>query len=190
MLDKYTCLQKLAALRNEEVVISTMSTVMPWAALSDGPLDYASVNSAMGHAADFAYGIALAQPSRRVIMLNGDGSMLMSLGTLVMIAQRPASNFSLVILQNGTYEVTGNQPIPGAGCMDLETIVRGAGIESVHTIATEADFDAKLPVHLHGPGQQVFIWLVERAEEPIPQPKLPIRERTHRLREALLGGQQ
>lgn len=162
---------------------------MPWAALSDGPLDYASVHSAMGHAADFAYGIALAQPSRRVIMLNGDGSMLMSLGTLVMMAQRPASNFSLVVLQNGTYEVTGNQPVPGAGCIDIELMARGAGVENVHTITTETDFDAKLPAHLHGPGQQVFIWLVERASEPVPQPKRPIGERTRRLREALMEGQ-
>ena len=52
MLDKYTCLEKLAARRNEEVVISSMSVAMPWESLSDGPFDLAHVDTAMGHVAD------------------------------------------------------------------------------------------------------------------------------------------
>ena len=90
MLDKYSCMQKLAAARTDEVVVTTMSVAMPWAAHSDGPLDFAHVESAMGHAADFALGLALAQPERRVLCINGDGSTLMSLGVLVSLAQHPA----------------------------------------------------------------------------------------------------
>ena len=71
MLDKYTCLKKMAARRTDEVIVSTMSVAMPWAELSDGPLDFASVESGMGHAADFAYGLAMARPERRVIILMG-----------------------------------------------------------------------------------------------------------------------
>ncbi len=55
MLDKYTCLEKLANQRSDEVVVTTMSVAMPWATHSDGPLDFAHVESAMGHAADFAH---------------------------------------------------------------------------------------------------------------------------------------
>ena len=125
MLDKYACLAKLAARRQNELVVSTMSVAMPWAQHSDGPLDFASVDSAMGHAADFAYGLAMAQPQRRVIVLNGDGSTLMCLGTFVTIAQHPLDNFTMVITENGTYEVTGNQPVPGAGRIDYAAIARG-----------------------------------------------------------------
>jgi sulfopyruvate decarboxylase subunit beta len=188
MLDKYTCLKKLAAKRTDEVFVTTMSVAMPWAELSDSPLDFAHVESAMGHAADFALGLAIAQPKRRVFVINGDGSTLMCLGTLVTLAQRPAANLTMVITENGTYEVTGNQPVPGADRIDYEQICRGAGIKNVYTITDEAEFDAQLERHFTGEGPQVFIWKIEKASEPVPKPKLPIRERAHRLREALTSG--
>ncbi|HCK60195.1 MAG TPA: thiamine pyrophosphate-binding protein, partial [Gemmatimonadetes bacterium] len=62
-----------------------MSVVRPWGILSDSDLDFASADSAMGHAADLALGLALAQPARKVVCVNGDGSMLMSLGTLATV---------------------------------------------------------------------------------------------------------
>ncbi len=103
MLDKYACLKKLAARRGtRDAVVTTMSVSMPWAEITDTPLDFASVDSAMGHGADFTYGIALAQPERRVLCLNGDGSTRMCLGTLVTITGRPAPNFTLIITENGT----------------------------------------------------------------------------------------
>ena len=86
MLNKYTCLEKLAARRKDEIIITNMGIAKPWENLSDGPFDFASVDSGMGHAADLAHGLAIAQPERRVITLNGDGSMLMCLGTLVTVA--------------------------------------------------------------------------------------------------------
>ena len=185
MLDKYQCITKLAAVRTNQVVVTMMSLADPWAELSDGPLDYASVDSAMGHGADFAYGIAKAQPQRRIIALNGDGSMLMCLGTLVTLAQYPINNFTLVIVENGTYEVTGNQPVPGHGLMSFEMIARGAGLTNVHTLSDTDTFERSLSAHLNGPGLQVFIWKVARTEQPIPKPSLPIKQRTHRLRKAL-----
>ncbi|MFH1568738.1 MAG: thiamine pyrophosphate-dependent enzyme [Gemmatimonadota bacterium] len=188
MLDRYECLRKLAARRGErDVVITTMSVAMPLAALSDGPLDFAHVDSAMGHAADFAYGLALAQPERRVIVLNGDGSTLMSLGTLVTIAQRPAPNYTLVIVENGTYEVTGNQPVPGAGRVDFETIARGAGVQRAYTLRDVAEFDARLEQHFTEEGPVVFVWKIGPGGEAVPRPALAIRERARRLRRALVG---
>ena len=96
MLTKQQLLAPLAALRNDAVVVTTMGTVRPWGRYSSSDLDFASADSAMGHAADLALGIALAQPHRKVICLNGDGSMLMTLGTLVTAAQSGATNFSPV----------------------------------------------------------------------------------------------
>ena len=185
MLDKYECLKKLSEKRTDQIVVTTMSVAMPWADLSDGPLDFAHVESAMGHAADFALGLAIAQPNRRVIVINGDGSTLMSLGTLVTIAQRPAPNLSMIITENGTYEVTGNQPVPGAGLIDYEQICRGAGIRQVCTIENQSDFDSQLENHFDGLGPKIFIWKIEQSSEPVPKPSLPIRDRAHRLRSAL-----
>ena len=186
MLNKYTCLEKLAALRKEEVVITCMGAAKPWEKLSDTDLDFASVDSAMSHAADFALGIAIARPDRRVITLNGDGSMLMCLGTLITIAQRPCENYALIIIENGNYEVTGNQTIPGAGIIDFETIVRGSGIDKVYTIETEEAFDACLPRVFEEPGPVVYIWKVEPGDEGVPKFEKSIAERAERLKKALV----
>ena len=187
MLDKYRCLEKLAARRSDEVVVSTMSVATPWARLSDGPLDFASVESAMGHAADFACGLAMAQPNRRIIVLNGDGSTLMCLGTLVTIAQLAPSNLTVVITENGTYEVTGSQQVPGADQVDYELLCRGAGLDRVQTLTEEPSFDAALEDHFVGPGPRVFVWQIAPSDEPVPMPSLPIVQRAQRLRRALLG---
>ena len=101
-----------------------MPVVRPWGRLSDSDLDFASADSAMGHTADLALGVALAQPSRRVLCLNGDGSMLMSLGTLATIVETGAANLILFVIVNGTYEITGNQPVPGAKALDFAAIAR------------------------------------------------------------------
>ena len=71
----------------------------------------------------------------------------------------------------------------------LETVfgVRGAGLQRVYTIDNDADFDAKLDQHFSEEGPVVFIWKIDKAEEPVPKPSKPIRERAHRLREALTG---
>ena len=122
--------------------------------MSDHPLDYASVGSAMGHTADFALGIALARPDRKVLALNGDGSMLMCLGTLATIAglEKPARNFYLFVCHNGTYEVTGNQHIPGRSGFSFSTIARGVGLEKVYDFNTAESLDASLPDILNEDG--------------------------------------
>jgi thiamine pyrophosphate-dependent acetolactate synthase large subunit-like protein len=187
MLDKYVCLEKLAARRRNEIVVTTMGVAAPWARLSDGPLDFALVESAMGQGPPFALGLALAQPGRRVILLNGDGSTLMCLGALITIAQNPPDNLTIVITENGTYEVIGNCPIPGAECVNFETLARGAGFSQVYTIESDDDFDTLLPLHFEGEGTRIFIWKILRAGEPVPKPQPYIRERAWRLCRALVG---
>ena len=151
-MTKDDVLRPLAGRRGQAVVVTTMGTVRPWARLSDHPLDFASAYSAMGHAADFALGVALAQPQRKVVCLNGDGSMLMSLGTLVTIVASGATNLVLFVLQNDTYEVTGNQAIPGAGRVDFAAMARAAGFSRVHAFEDTGAYEAALPSFLEGAG--------------------------------------
>ena len=119
MLTSAQLLEPLARHRTDEIVVTTMSVTRPWGRLSDSPLDFASADAAMGHTADLALGIALARPDRKVVCLNGDGSMLMTLGTLVTIIGSGATNMLLVVVENGSYEITGHQPVPGAGKVDF-----------------------------------------------------------------------
>lgn len=131
MLTTAQLLQPLAERRTSQIVVTTMSLVRPWGLLSDHPLDFASADSAMGHAADLALGLALARPERKVICLNGDGSMLMSLGTLATVVGAAPPNFILFVADNGEFEITGHQPVAGAGRIDFAGLAEAAGFRNV-----------------------------------------------------------
>src|SRR5687767_1695124 len=97
-------LEVLAAHRGERVVITTMTAIAVWPGLSESPLDFAYIPSSMGQGPALGLGLALAQPQRGVIVVNGDGCTLMNLGCLVTLASHPADVF-LLIMDNGIYEV-------------------------------------------------------------------------------------
>lgn len=128
--------------RAEDIVITTMGTAREWMAMGTEPLDFVFVPSSMGQATSLGLGLALAQPHRRVFVCNGDGSMLMNLGSLVTIAAARASNLSVIVFDNGVYEVTGAQPTPSSGAaVDFAAIARGCGITSVNRFGTNAEWD-------------------------------------------------
>lgn len=165
MMTKDELLAPLARHRGDHIVVTTMGMVRPWARHSGDSLDFASADSAMGHAADFALGVALARPERRVICLNGDGSMLMSLGTLVTIADSGARNLVLFVVENGTYEVTGNQRIPGAGHADFAALARAAGFPRAVRFEDAAAYASALPDLLGAPGPLCVVAVVEPGHE-------------------------
>lgn len=196
MLIKEKCLKLIASQRTDEIVITTMGMSVPWAKISTHPLDYASVGSAMGHAADFALGIALAKPEKKVVVLNGDGSMLMCLGTLTTITglPKPPANYLLFVCDNGTYEVTGNQPVPRNADFSWTTIAKGTGFEQVYEFDDIETLETALPKIWNQEGP-IFVSLkIAKAHEPppdrwggFPYPYLQesLATSTHKLRKTL-----
>jgi thiamine pyrophosphate-dependent acetolactate synthase large subunit-like protein len=178
-------LEVLARHRGNRIVLTTMTAVGLWPQFSDTGLDVAYMPSAMGHGPGLALGLALAHPERGVIVLNGDGSMLMNLGSLVTLANQPA-NVYLLIFDNEIYEVTGGQPTAGAGHTDFAALARGAGIRRVYDFATRQAWEAGAAEALAGPGP-VVVWLhVEgRLGQSTPKPPRPMGDQIARLREAL-----
>jgi thiamine pyrophosphate-dependent acetolactate synthase large subunit-like protein len=178
-------LEVVAAHRGDRIVITTMGSVAIWPELSDTSLDFAYIPSAMGEAPALGLGLALAQPRRGVIVLNGDGCMLMNLGSLVTLANNPADVY-LIIIDNGLYEVTGGQPHAGTGHTDFALLARGAGIRRVYSFETLEAWRAGAAAALSGPGP-VVIWLkVEgRLGQKTPQPPRSMDEQIRRLREVL-----
>jgi thiamine pyrophosphate-dependent acetolactate synthase large subunit-like protein len=162
-----------------------MGSISVWPGLSDSPLDFAYIPSAMGEAPALGLGLALAQPGRGVIVVNGDGCTLMNLGCLVTLANHPADVY-LLIIDNGLYEVTGGQPHAGTGHTDFAALARGAGIGRVYSFETLEAWRAGAPEALSGPGP-VVVWLkVEgRLGQKTPKPPRPMAEQIRRLREAL-----
>jgi thiamine pyrophosphate-dependent acetolactate synthase large subunit-like protein len=165
VLTKDELLLPLADARTHEVVVTCMGVTRPWGRISRHDLDFASADSAMGHTADLALGIALAQPEKRVLCLNGDGSMLMTLGSLVTIAAAGAKNLVLFVLENGRYEITGNQAIPGRGKVDFSGLARAAGFPRVYDLNTAADFESVLPALLSKEGPIFVCVQMERGSE-------------------------
>jgi len=185
MMTQQQALEVLASHRGERVVITTMGPIGAWPALSDSPLDFAYIPSAMGHAPGLGLGLALAHPTRGVIVVNGDGSMLMNLGALVTLASHPA-NVYLIVMDNQMYEVTGGQLTAGAGRIDFTGLAKSAGFQRVYHFEIAEDWRAGAKEALSGSGP-VFIWLrVEgRKGQQTPKPPRPMGEQLKRLREAL-----
>src|SRR5262245_12823269 len=178
-------LEVLAKHRGQNVVVTTMTAVGIWPELSNTPLDFAYMPSAMGHGPGLALGLALAQKRHGVIVVNGDGSMLMNLGSLVTLADHPA-NVYVVIMDNQMYEVTGGQPTAGAGRVDFAGLARSAGIQRVYHFDILGQWQAGAAEALSGPGP-VMIWLgiTGRLGQRTPQPPRPMAEQLLRLWEAL-----
>lgn len=159
-------LRVVAEGRTDQIVVTTMGSAREWPKLSRHPLDLAYLPSAMGHAPMLALGIALAQPAREVIVFNGDGCMLMSLGCLVTIVASGARNLSLVVLDNGVYEVTGGQRTAAAGTgADFAALARAAGFPSVAAFDDLAEWQRRALETLALPGPR-FISL---GVEPVGQ---------------------
>lgn len=177
------------ARRDDDIVITTMSPARDWMTLPQHARDLVLVPSAMSHAASIGLGLALSQPQRRVIICNGDGSMLMNLGSLVSIAAAGATNVVVLVFENGTYEVTGSQLVPGAGIVDFAAIARGAGFESVFEYSDLAAWREDVGRVLEAAGPTFAVLHVEPVYG-IPGPKSPgpAGERARRFMEAVSIG--
>jgi thiamine pyrophosphate-dependent acetolactate synthase large subunit-like protein len=179
-------LEVLHALRQNEIVVTTMGSAREWPRLSQHPLDFHYIPSAMGHAPMLALGVALAQPNRDVIAFNGDGCMLMSLGCLVTIVASGAKNLTLIVLENGMYEVTGGQTTAGAAvAVDFAAAARAAGFASVSRFEHLADWQAAAAGALHEPGPRFIVLEVARVADYELSSPGPMAERIAGFRAAL-----
>jgi thiamine pyrophosphate-dependent acetolactate synthase large subunit-like protein len=131
----------VAKLRHEEAVIGGIGNTNfdLWAAGHRSQNFY--MLGSMGLAFPIALGVALAQPDRRVFALEGDGSLLMQLGALSTIATLAPRNLTMVVMDNGIYQITGAQPTPGAAVADIVAIAVASGLVHSSWAADEDDFE-------------------------------------------------
>jgi thiamine pyrophosphate-dependent acetolactate synthase large subunit-like protein len=184
----HDALSVLVQHRGGRIIVTTMTSVGLWPSFSDTALDFAYIPSAMGHGPALGLGLALAQPQRGVIVLNGDGCTLMNLGCLVTLAHHRANVF-LLVMDNALYEVTGGQPVAGAGRTDFAGLARAAGIERVETFETREAWQAGAAEALGGVGPAV-VWLKleGRLGQKTPKAPRPMTEQISRLKQALSLG--
>src|ERR1700761_2727373 len=142
----------VAKLKDEEAVVGGIGNTNfdLWAA-GHRPQNFYMLGS-MGLALPIALGVALAQPARRIFALEGDGSLLMQLGSLSTIATLKPKNLTMVVMDNGVYQITGAQPTPAAATTDLVAVAAGCGLTHSSWAADEDDFERLIDQSLTASG--------------------------------------
>ena len=139
MIPLIDALEVIHQYRQDAVVITTMGAAREWQKLEPHPKDLVYMPSSMGQGPPLGLGIALAKPNQRVIVVNGDGCLLMNLGCLVTITAQAPKNFTLIVVDNGVYEVTGGQATVGdkskrvgSDPVNFADLARAAGFTEVY----------------------------------------------------------
>ena len=142
MMKRDACFRALARQITDEVVIATYSSAVDWNDLNPRALNYFSMG-AMGLASSHGLGLALANPKRRIVVLDGDGSLLMNLGSLVTIAAAAPKNLFHFVCNNGCYEANGGHPIPNPQ-VDFSGLARSAGYRQAYDFSELASFEQQV----------------------------------------------
>jgi phosphonopyruvate decarboxylase len=137
----------------------------------------------MGCASSVALGLAIARPELRIVVLDGDGALLMRMGALATIGFVAPSNLVHVLLDNGLHESTGGQ-LTVSESVDIEQVAAACGYASVHTIFTAEDLLSALQTQNHGPFF-ARVRILPGVAADLPRPDIGPVEVTQRLRDYL-----
>jgi thiamine pyrophosphate-dependent acetolactate synthase large subunit-like protein len=180
---------KLVADRGDLLVVTGLgSTTYDCGAAGDHPLNF-YLWGAMGSAVTVGLGLALAQPQRRVLVITGDGEMLMGLGALATVAVKRPANLAVAVIDNEQYGETGMQQTHTASGVDLAGIAAKAGFPVTATVATEQQVPDAIAALRSAAGPVFVAFKVSADRDPLVLPPRDGALLKHRFREALLGPQ-
>jgi len=149
--------------------------------------NYYTMAGAMGGAVPMGLGLALAQPDKRVLVVTGDGELLMNIGALACVAVMNPSNFGIICVDNGHYGETGNQVSHTGHVTDLAVMASGAGIKQVRTVSSE-DQIADAAAMVKGGNATFFVHLkVNDGPPAVVKRSLDANYTKVAFRKALLG---
>ena len=186
-LDRREVVARLLADRRDLLVVAGLGApAWDCTAAGDHPLTF-PLWGGMGAAAMIGLGLAAAQPTRRVLVITGDGEMLMGLGSLATIGVQAPGNLALVVLDNERYGETGMQATATAYGVDLAAIAIACRFQRAAVVRTDAELQSALGPIRSEPGPVLYQLKVRADRLPLA---LPPREGAHlknRFREVLLG---
>jgi len=165
-LDRRDVVRHLLKGRQDTVVVSGLgASTYDVAAAGDHARNF-YLWGAMGGAALIGLGVALAQPTVPVVVITGDGEMLMGLGGLATVGLQQPANLTIVVLDNGCYGETGGQPSHTAATADLAAVARGCGIADAREILTVSELAAFAPsLHAVSQGPRLAVVKIDSAEQ-------------------------
>jgi thiamine pyrophosphate-dependent acetolactate synthase large subunit-like protein len=177
----------LLANRDDLLLVTGLgSPTYDCAAAGDHPLNF-YLWGAMGSAVTVGLGLALAQPRRRVMVVTGDGEMLMGLGALATIAAKKPANLAVAVIDNERYGETGMQSTHTAAGVDLAGIAKTAGFPVTSTIAGAAELPDAVRMLRSSPGPVLAVFKVSAARDAFVLPPRDGHYLKDRFRQALLG---
>jgi thiamine pyrophosphate-dependent acetolactate synthase large subunit-like protein len=166
MVTRYEFLRRLVPIAHDALVVTHLKgTANEWCHLSrsDGNLYYVG----MGHVSPVALGLAMALPHRRVVALDGDGSLLFNLNVFPTMAMAQARNLTVICFDNESYESNGGIPTATASGTDLTGIARASGV-AARTVTTIDEFDEHVAAALTTPGPHFVNVKVEKGTVKVP----------------------
>jgi len=186
-LDRREVVRALLDRRGELLVVAGLgSSAWDCTVAGDHPLTF-PMWGAMGSACMMGLGLALAQPRRRVLVVTGDGEMLMGLGSLATIAVQRPGNLAIVVLDNERYGETGMQESHTAHGADLAAVALACGFAEAAVVRTRSRIAAVRSAVHRNRGPLLYQVKVKHDAVPLVLPPRDGAHLKHRFREALLG---
>lgn len=187
-LDRKTAVPRLVGRHEDFLFVTGLGgTSRDIVAINGGAPNLYPLGGAMGAAAGTGLGLALARPDRLVMVVTGDGELLMNVGTLATIGVVDPPNLAILCVDNGHYGETGGQRGHTSRGVDLERIAQGSAIRHTTTVATEDDLERGAELLRRDDATSFVLLRASTAEAPEVPRDRDGRALRVRFREALLG---
>ena len=182
MIDQHELFEVLEQHRGDAVVFAVFRSARHWLDVSNNPKRDMPIGTlgfpfVMGKASSFALGISLAQPDVKFFLLDGDGSVLMNLGSLITIAEKAPKNLYHFVMENGVYATTGGQDLPGRGVSSLDVMGKASGYAHTYHFSDLEDFSNNIADVLSQEGPVLIcvdvipdVMTAEEHAAPAPRP--------------------
>jgi phosphonopyruvate decarboxylase len=188
VLDRREAVPQLIGDPNDFLIIAALAgTAKDVAHLCEPNGNYYACAGVMGGATTMGLGLALAQPTRRVLVMTGDGDLLMNVGSLATVAVMNPPNLSIVCVDNGHYGETGYQKSHTALGVDLAAMAAGAGIKAVCTVTQESEIASAAALIRQMDGASFVLLKVKPTDPPKIRRPLDAAWTKYRFQHALLG---
>jgi len=179
-MKRYDCLRAIAPHFGDELVVTNLGAVRhEWQALRPHHGNYHLQN--LGLTSSMALGLALALPQRKVVAFDGDGSLLLNLGSLATIANQNPRNLIHVVFDNECYESSRGAPTATAGRADLAAVAAGCGFANVVTSKTLAEFEQGFLRALSSNDLYFILAKIEAGAADVPAAALDSQENKYRF---------
>lgn len=185
-LDRREVVKAILEQRDDALIVTGLGSSCYDVGVHDHPNTF-YLWGAMGAAAMVGLGLALAQPTRRVVVITGDGEMLMGLGSLATIGAQKPRNLSIVVMDNELYAETGMQPTHTARGVSLSGIAKAANFATAETVYAGQELESGVAALYEAPGPVLLDVKVSNKRYPM---SIRLRDGAHiknRFRESLLG---